>query len=173
MKLNNYQKILFSWGGLLLLGYLISIYTFSNMVVFFGAWAVIAAIAIIIQIKLGGFGDTKTKLIQALWILIIVIPGLVFNYFEYIGVAPVIGNGFVGWPATCAVGMVIVALFYRLNISYFILAVLYAVLAGLVYVMGDFTTLLIVSGVGFAVICSVDALMENTSLRKTLAHKPE
>ena len=173
MKLNNYQKILFSWGGLLLLGYLISIYTFSNTVMFFGIWLLIALIAIVIQIKLGGFGDTKTKLIQGLWILIIIIPGLAFNYFEYTGVAPVIGNGFVGWPATCAVGMVIVAIVYRFNLSYLILAALYAVLAGLVYIMGDFTTLLIVSGVGFAVTCSIDALMENTGLRKTLAHKPQ
>lgn len=173
MKLNNYQKILFSWGGLLLLGYLISIYTFTNSVIFFGIWVVLAAIAIAIQIKLGGFGDTKVKLVQALWILIIVVPGIAFNYLEYTHAVPVIGNGFAGWPATCAVGMVIVAIIYKFNISYLLLAVLYAIMAGVVYMLSNFTTLLIVSGVGFAIICSVDALLEITPLRKSLASKPK
>lgn len=173
MKINNYQKILFSWGGLLLLGYVISIYTFTNTPLFFGLWAILAAVAIAVQIMLGGFADTKTKLIQALWILIIVIPGIAFNYLEYTHAVPVIGNGFAGWPATCAVGMIIVAIIYRFNLSYFLLAGLYAILAIVVYAMSDFTTLLIISGVGFAIICSVDALLENTKLRKSLSDKPK
>jgi len=170
-SLNNYQKILFTWAISLSLGYFISVITFQNTVSFFAIWAVLITIALVVQLKLGGFGDNKIKLIQALWLLVIVLPGFVFNYFEYKGLAPVIGNGFVGWPATCAVAMVIIAVIYKFNLSYLLLAGLYSLLALVVYMMSGTNTLLIISGLGFGIICSIDALLENTKLRKGLATK--
>lgn len=172
-NLNNYQKILFTWAITLSLGYFVSVITFQNTVAFFAIWAVLITIALVVQLKLGGFGDNKTKLIQALWLLVIVLPGFVFNYFEYKGLAPVIGNGFAGWPATCAVAMVIIAVIYKFNLSYFLLAGLYAFLALVVYMVSGTDTLLIISGLGFGIICSIDALLENTKLRKGLATKPK
>ena len=83
-KLNNYQIILFTWAATLSLGYFISVITFQNTVQFFTIWAILITIALVVQLKLGGFGDNKTKLIQALWLLVIVLPGFVFNYFEYL-----------------------------------------------------------------------------------------
>jgi len=170
-SLNNYQKILFTWAITLSLGYFISVITFQNTVAFFAIWAVLITIALVVQLKLGGFGDNKTKLIQALWVLVIVLPGFVFNYFEYKGLVPAIGNGFAGWPATCAVAMLIIAVIYKFNLSYFLLAGLYSLLALVVYMMSGTNTLLIISGLGFGIICSIDALLENTKLRKGLATK--
>ena len=170
-KLNNYQIILFTWAATLSLGYFISVITFKNIVPFFTIWAILITIALVVQLKLGGFGDKKIKLIQALWLLVIVLPGFVFNYFEYQGLAPLIGNGFAGWPATCAVAMVIIAVIYKFNLSYFLLAGLYAFLALLVFLVSGTTTLLIISGLGFGIICSIDALLENTKLRKGIATK--
>ena len=170
-KLNNYQIILFTWAATLSLGYFISVITFKNIVPFFTIWAILITIALVVQLKLGGFGDKKIKLIQALWLLVIVLPGFVFNYFEYQGLAPLIGNGFAGWPATCAVAMVIIAVIYKFNLSYFLLAGLYAFLALLVFMVSGTTTLLIISGLGFGIICSIDAMLENTKLRKGLATK--
>jgi len=172
-KLNNYQKILFTWAGALLIGYFVSVITFQNTMVFFAIWAILITTALVAQLKMGGFGDNKAKLIQALWLLVIILPGFVFNYFEYKGLVPVIGNGFAGWPATCAVAMLIIAVIYKFNLSYFLLAGLYALFALVVYMISGTNTLLIISGLGFGIICSIDALLENTKLRKGLATKPK
>ncbi len=173
MKLSAYQKILFTWAGLLLLGYLASIWLFTHIIVFFAMWFAIGLVGLGIQLKIGGLGSNHVKLIQLLW-LIIILGGISLNIFEYTGAIPLFGgNPLIGWPIAIGFGYGVIAVLYRLNLSYILLAGLCAGFAGLVFVIQDFTTGLIVSGVMFAIICSVDGLMENTSIRKqSLMKKP-
>ncbi len=166
MKLNNYQKILIIWGILLFIGYLLSTVLFSNPILFFGKWFVIGVVGLIVQFKLGGFKSTSTKWIQALW-LVVVLGGIFLNIFEYRGVIPLFGGSpFIGWPLAIAFAYLVIAIIYKLNVSYLILTLLYLVFAAVVFMISNFNLALIVSGTFFLVLCVGDAIMEKSDLRK-------
>lgn len=166
MKLNNYQKILYSWAGLLLFGYLASLIVIDKQMAFFTMWFMIGLAGLGIQLKLGGLKNHKTKLIQLLW-LFIVLGGIALNIFEYNGTIPVFGNNpFMGWPLAIAFGYLVVSIIYRFDKSYLLLMLMCLLLGLIVYFISTVYLGLIVSGVGFAIICSTDALIENSKLRK-------
>lgn len=173
MKFNYYQKILLVWGTILLVGYLLSIYVFRQPVVFFAMWFSLGIVGLLFQFKWAGFSAKSTKLIQALWVLV-VLGGTFLNIFEYLGIIPLFGgNPFIGWPLAMVFAYVVIALIYKINYSYVLMAILYAVFAGIVFLVHDFTTGLIISGALFAILCGLDAALEGSDLRKksVLKHK--
>jgi hypothetical protein len=165
MKLNNYQKVLAAWGIILLVGYILSVWLFQNITYFFAMWFALTIIGLLVQFKFGGFKEKSSKWIQGLWIVVI-LGGIVLNIFEYMGTIPLFGgNPMIGWPLAMIFAYGVIAIIYKLNVSYLLLALLYLVFAG-VFMITDFNLGLIVSGIFFLVLCSVDALLEGSALRK-------
>lgn len=174
MKLNSYQKILLLWGVVILIGYLLSIVVFTQPILFFSMWFVLGLAGLIAQFKLAGFGAKSTKWIQGLWI-VVVLGGIFLNIFEYLGLIPLFGGSpFIGWPLAMVFAYAVIAVMYKLNYSYMLLAVLYLAFAGVVFMISNFTFGLVVSGILFALLCGIDAAMEGSALRKKsiLKYKP-
>ncbi len=166
MKFNYYQKILLIWGTILLVGYLLSIYVYSQPVVFFVMWFLLGIVGLLFQFKWAGLSAKSTKWIQALWV-VVVLGGIFLNIFEYLGIIPLFGGSpFIGWPLAMVFAYMVIALIYKINYSYVLLAILYVIFAGIVFLVHDFTTGLVVSGVLFAVLCGLDAAFEGSNLRK-------
>lgn len=167
MKLNNYQRIMLVWAGLVSVGYVASIWLFESMVAFFAIWFVVGVVGVAVEYKLGGTKDKKAKLSQIVW-AIIVLGGIFLNIFERTGTIPLFGdNMFIGWPLACSFGMLVTALIYRLNVSYLILMVGYIGFAVMMYfVVKGFNTSLFVSALLFAALLLVDAGFEGTPFRK-------
>jgi len=166
LKLNNYQKILITWGVLLAIGYCVSFNLLSNKLVLLSIWTFIGAIGLGTQVWLGYAKDTKTILIQLAWISVVVF-GIIFTYLELrFGIKIGLHGMSSGWFFMCSGVMLFIALLYRFNISYLILFVLYAIV-GLIIAFGGFVlqTELYISAAGFGLICLLDALLENTKLR--------
>ena len=166
MKLNNYQKILITWGVLLAIGYSISFSLLSNKLALLFLWTIIGVIGLGTQMWLGFVTDIKTILIQLAWIGVVVF-GIILTYLELRhGIKIGLHGMSSGWFFMCSGVMLFIALLYKFNISYLILFVLYTIV-GLVIAFGGFVlqTELYISAIGFGVICLLDALFENTKLR--------
>lgn len=81
MKLNNYQKILITWGVLLFIGYMLSWSLLSNQLALLVLWTIIGSVGLGVQVWLGFATDTKTIFIQLAWIAVVVF-GIILTYLE-------------------------------------------------------------------------------------------
>ena len=167
MKLNNYQRIMLVWAGLVSVGYVASIWLFDSMIVFFALWFVVGVVGVAVEYKLGGTKDKKARISQIVW-AIVVLGGIFLNIFERTGTIPVFGdNMFIGWPLACSFGMLVTAVIYRFNVSYLILTVGYIGFAAMMYfIVKGFNTSLFVSALLFAALFLVDAGFEGMPFRK-------
>lgn len=166
MKINNYQKIIITWGVLLVFGYSVSFSLVSNKLALLVLWTLISAVGLGTQVWLGYANDIKTVLIQLAWVSVVIL-GIILTYLELShGIKVGLHGMLSGWFFMCSGVMLFIALLYKFNISYLILFVLYAIV-GLIIAFGGFVlqTELYISAVGFGIICLLDALLENTKLR--------
>ena len=110
MKLNNYQKILITWGVLLAIGYCVSFNLLSNKLALLSIWTFIGAIGLGTQVWLGYAKDTKTILIQLAWISVVVF-GIIFTYLELrFGIKIGLHGMSSGWFFMCSGAMLFIAL---------------------------------------------------------------
>lgn len=170
MKLNNYQKILITWGVLLAIGYFLSWPLLSNQLGLLILWAVISCIGLGVQVWLGYATNVKTELIQLSWVAVVVF-GITLTYLELkYGLKLGLHGMTSGWFFLSSSAMLFTAILYRFNLSYIILFILYAIV-GLVIAFGGFNLQieLYISGVGFLILCLIDTALEKTKLRSTLS----
>jgi len=170
MKLNNYQKILTTWGILLAIGYFLSWSILSNQLGLLILWTFVGSIGLGVQVWLGFATDIKTILIQLSWVAVVVF-GIILTYIELRYGLKLGLNGMTsGWFFMCSTVMLFTSILYRLNFSYIILCVLYAIV-GLVIAFGGFSLQLelYISAVAFLVLCLIDSALEKTKLRSTLS----
>lgn len=170
MKLNNYQKILTTWGVLLAVGYGLSWTLMSNQLGLLILWIAIGSIGLGVQVWLGFGTDIKTILIQLSWVLVVVL-GIILTYLELrYGIKLGLHGMTSGWFFMCSTAMLFTAILYRFNLSYIGLCVLYAIV-GLLIALGGFSLQLelYISAVAFLVLCLIDSALEKTKLRASLS----
>lgn len=169
MKLNNYQKILITWGILLAIGYVLSWSLLSNQMSLLILWTLIGSVGLGTQVWLGFATDFKTILIQLSWVAVVVF-GIILTYLELrYGIKLGLHGMVSGWFFMCSTAMFFTAVLYRFNISYILLGVLYAI-AGLIIAFGGFNLQieLYISAVAFLALCILDSALDKTKLRSSL-----
>lgn len=170
MKLNNYQKILVTWGVLLAIGYFLSWSILSNQLALLILWTAIGSIGLGVQVWLGFATDVKTILIQLAWVAVVVF-GIILTYLELrYGLKLGLHGMISGWFFMCSSAMLFTAVLYRFNLSYIILSILYAIV-GLIIAFGGFNLQieLYISAITFLILCFIDAVLEKTKLRSSLS----
>lgn len=170
MKLNNYQKILITWGVVLAIGYGLSWSILSNQLSLLILWTIVAGVGLSVQVWLGFATDIKTILIQLSWVAVVVF-GIVLTYLELrYGLKLGLHGMTSGWFFMCSTVMLFTAILYKFNLSYIILCVLYATV-GLVIAFGGFSLQLelYISAVAFLLLCLIDSSLEKTKLRSKIS----
>lgn len=170
MKLNNYQKILITWGVLLFIGYMLSWSLLSNQLALLVLWTIIGSIGLGVQVWLGFATEIKTIFIQLAWIAVVVF-GIILTYLELrYGLKLGLHGMTSGWFFICSSAMLFTAVLYRFNLSYILLCVLYAIV-GLIIAFGGFNLQieLYISAIAFLIICLIDTALEKSKLRSGLS----
>lgn len=170
MKLNNYQKILITWGVLLFIGYMLSWSLLSNQLALLVLWTIIGSIGLGVQVWLGFVTEIKTIFIQLAWIAVVVF-GIILTYLELrYGLKLGLHGMTSGWFFICSSAMLFTAVLYRFNLSYILLCVLYAIV-GLIIAFGGFNLQieLYISAIAFLIICLIDTALEKSKLRSGLS----
>ncbi len=170
MKLNNYQKILITWGILLAIGYVLSWSLLSNQMALLILWTFIGSVGLGTQVWLGFAKDIKSILIQLSWVAVVVF-GILLTYLELrYGIKLGLHGMVSGWFFMCSTAMLFTAILYRFNLSYILLCVLYAIV-GILIAFGGFNLQieLYISAIAFLVLCILDSALDKTKLRSSLA----
>jgi hypothetical protein len=175
-KINNYQKTVILWGIVSFVGFIFSqILPFMSEInpilgdlrlSLFG-WLIITATALFFQVKWMWYNNIASVCSQVTWI-IIGIGGWVLTYFKLYGYILLEYKATSLWLALCAIGMVFTAWFYKNNLSYYLLAILYILFAGII----EFSKIpfeLFVTGFIFLGLGFLDAYLEHSKWRKDFA----
>jgi hypothetical protein len=178
MSLSKYQKTVLLWGVVIFIGFILSqILPFMSEInpilgdlrlSLFG-WLILTALALFFQVKWMWYNNLSSVGSQITWILI-GIGGWVLTYFKLYGYILLEYKATSFWLALCAIGMLFTAWFYRNNLSYYILAILYILFAAII----EFSKILfelIVTGLIFLGLGIADAWLEKSVYRKDLAEK--
>jgi len=169
MKLNNYQKILGTWGIIITIGYIASWPLLSQPMYLLVLWATVAIIGLGVQVWLGFARDIKSIIIQLVWVGIVLL-GLVLTYAELrLGIKLGLHGMASGWFFLVSSGMLITSIIYKFNLSYILLCILYAgVGVGIAFGGLDLQVEIYVAAAAFFVLCMLDAFLEKTKLRTGL-----
>jgi len=175
-KLNNYQKTVILWGIICFIGFVGSQFVpflgeinslFLDLRFSLVLWLFLTAIGLFFQIYWMWYNDISSIGSQISWI-VICLGGWALTYFKLYGYILVDLKSTSMWLGLCAIGMILTAIFYRNNFSYYLLAILYFLSVMLV----QFTQLpfeLVITGLIFLILGFVDAYLEHSIWRKNLA----
>ena len=163
-KLNNYQKVILSWGSLVFLGHIITYYATSTTILLV-SWTVVIAIAVFVQVMLMWY-EKKVGILTHLTWLFVVITGSVLTYMIYFGRIYASIQMTAMWFLVCTVGMLITA-YLQKNSSYVLLAVFYLMTAVMFqFLIGHDD--IILSGVMFLFLSILDTVLEYSPLRNPM-----
>lgn len=166
IKLNNYQKVILTWGVLVLLGHILSKIFYENKLVLLVVWTVILSTALFVQVALMWTEKQRDYITHCLWLLVGIIGSfltyviLMRNVFDWILVSSM-------WFFLCAVSMILTAYFQR-NQSYILLAIFY-LLTALMFQFLIGKDEIILSGIMFLFLSIIDSMLEYSSLRYGIA----
>jgi hypothetical protein len=168
MKINRYQIVVVYWGLAMFAGYAAMHFFAKDLAAVLVIWTFAMASALFVQSYLLWNESFRDRAINLVWLAVCLV-GAVLTYVVFFKYLPWNLTINALWFGICALGMAGTALLQKAKLSYFLLAVIYAVIA-IYFQFINIADDLLLAGVFFFLLGILDAALEYTQLRKGLAN---